>query len=336
MQISKELSRFVSHALQQGRSKSDIKTHLEHAGWTSTEIDTVLDGWHISDTAGPVPKPIRSANALDAFFYALLFVAFGMVAGNLLTLAYGQLDMWFPDHGDTYASASFRWLRWSMAAVIVFLPTFLLLNRRDALRCQSNPARKHGAIRNWLNFLALFLAMTTLLVDAVYLLATWLDGQLTLRFVLKSLVVAGLALLTILYFQRDKSQRHVARGHMATWVLAAVTASVLALSFWTVGGAAQGRVEQLDRWRLADLSTLANAVARCDAAPNGNLPETLDPMICATHPERLTGFARDITYTRISDTEFKLCIPLSDPARANTRYAVTLDGHIACHTAEAR
>jgi hypothetical protein len=332
MSVSSDLSDFVRRALQSGHSKDSIAAELTAAGWDNTEVTAALGAWQAGGATGPVPRPVRSSTALDAFFHALLFVGFGMVVGNLLTLAFGQWNYWLPEPGEVYSNWSARSLRWSMAAVIVFLPTFLVLDQRDAQRTRREPARRHGAVRRWLTALALFAAVTTLLGDALYLIYTWLDGQMTLRFLAKSATVAVVAGLTIAYFRRDATTRPRRGITPAAATVVALTVAALGLSLWTQGGPAQGRLEQVDRWRISDLRALSSDLRECNEIDRSNLPVTLDPMSCARNRGTLTGFASEVSYRRLGAQEYELCVSLDASERVRYAYGLEISDDRACLT----
>ena len=329
MQIPSELSRHVRDALGAGRTPGEITTALTAAGWTETEIDAALSAWTVQDGIGPVPRPMRSSAARDALFYALLFVVFGMVAGNTLALLFAQINLWLPEPGEPRSYARLSGLRWSMAALIVFVPVFWWLDRTDRRATAADPARQHGTVRRWLSALAMLVAVITLLGDALYLIYTWLDGQITPRFLLKSATVAVMALIVLAYFREGRALPVAHLPLPAAWLLIALALVALVLSFRAVGGPAQGQMEQRDQWRVSDLRMLANDVAVCPEIDRTDLPETLDPMTCAGNPARLTGYANDITYTRISATEFSLCTEVEFPPAVEA-YGMRIDGNTVC------
>lgn len=329
MQRAPELSTYIRDALQSGQSKDDIAKALRAADWTETEIDAALAGWLHQDGKQAVPRPMRSTAARDALFYSLLFVVFGMVVGSTLILLFAQINIWLPEPGEPAAYGRLSGLRWSMAALIVFVPVFWALDRKDRQATAADPARMHGAVRRWLSALAMLAAAITLLGDALYLIYTWLDGQITLRFLVKSAIVALIAGVVLAYFRETRTLPSAAIPLPAGWVLIGVAALSLGLTFRLVGGPAQGQMEQRDQWRMADLRMLANDVTQCPEIDRATLPDTLDPMICARNPARLTGFAREITYDRTSATAFSLCVQIEYPSAVDS-YDVRLDANTAC------
>ncbi|APZ52978.1 DUF5671 domain-containing protein [Salipiger abyssi] len=329
MSVPSDLARFVHEALKRGQSREAIHDSLLAAGWTETEAAQALAGWTDTLTeAGPVPRPLRSSAAKDAFFYALLFVAFGMVAGNALTLLFGWINVQLPDRSSApvYAAGT---LRWSLAALIVFTPAFWLLDRADARAARTDSARGHGAIRRWLSSLAMLIAVVTLMGDALYLIYTFLNGQITARFLAKSATVALIFLMVLAYFRQDRAGRATALPTLMGAAPVAVAVLSAALAFPIMGGPGRGQMEQRDRSRIADLRTLTQDVLLCLEIDHETLPETLDPMSCARNPQRLTGFAAGIAYHRISDTAFELCTEIEFPP-AIQPYGLTLTERTAC------
>lgn len=335
MQLPPDLSNFVRDALSNGHSKDDIATSLARSNWTSQEIDQALGAWSVDEKIGTIPQPMRSSAAWDALFYALLFSAFGMVIGNILTLIFGQITLWLPEAGDTYSSNGLRNLRWSMAALIIFTPAFLWLHHRDMRASLANSANKFGAPRRWLSAIAIFAAAIALLCDGIYLIYRFLDGDLTVRFLCKSGAVALVAFVVIQYFRQDrlegKDLEQTSRGDrfLANWLSPSLALLVLGLSFWTIGGPAQGRMEHHDRLRISDARSLARDVADCLTNADKDVPDSLDPMTCAHNPHRLSGYASSVTYERLSQKRFQLCTNVEVPERAWT-YGGDLKGNRYC------
>ena len=332
MSESSPITTYVRDALRAGQTKQAIAQALSAAGWTKSEVAAALAAWTESGETGPVPRPVRAQSARDALFYGLLFIAFGMVAGNALALILGQINIWLPETRQ-YPGRGTDGLRWSMAAIIVFTPVFWWLDRTDRQAQSADPARQHGFVRRWLSAVAMLFAVVSLLGNALFVIYTYLDGAMTARFLAKSAAVAGMSLVVLGYF-RQAGEDGAKRPGVTRWALIGTAALALGLAFWTVGGPAQGRAEQRDVWRVSDMRTLANDILSCDLA-NEPLPETLDPLRCASNPDRMTAMARDITYRRLSGTEFELCTRLEAPEHART-YGLRLTGNTLCQRGEIR
>lgn len=328
MPVQKELSDYIREALKAGQSRETIHATLLAENWTETEVEIALAQWSDTTPAGPVPRPVRSTSAKDAFFYALLFVGFGMVAGNTLAMLLAQVNFWIPEAGrvDRYQVSG---IRWAMAAIIVFAPAFWYMNRVDSRATIADSSRSHNTIRRWLSSLAMLIAVITLMGDALYLIYKFLDGHVTARFLAKSAIVALIAAVVLSYFRQEKTQSIKVWLLPPAIALLGLTALGLGLSLSTIGGPTQGKKEQRDRWRISDLRALANDIRHCNGIDRKDLPETLDPLTCSDNPEHLTALATGITYTRINASEFELCINVEFPPAIST-YNIRVQDNTAC------
>lgn len=211
MRPADQLSRFVHQALVAGRDRAEIDAALTQAGWTRSEIAAALGSWADGGALPPVPRPRPMLTAREAFAYALMFITLAISAWHLTALSFSLIDLWMPEPSD-YGYGGYRLdsMRWSIASLIVFLPAFLWLNRRIQRQTRSDPARRRSAMRKWIGYLTLFLAVLSLAGDAIYCLYTFLNGDLTLRVLAKAGVVAVIAGTILLYFKGevDDPQAH--------------------------------------------------------------------------------------------------------------------------------
>src|SRR3546814_3186992 len=84
-------------------------------------------------------------------------------------------------------------MRWSTASVIIAFPLFTLLARHLARETERQPIKRLSPVRRWLTYLTLFLAAVALICDVTTLVYNLLGGELSVRFVLKVLVVGAIA-----------------------------------------------------------------------------------------------------------------------------------------------
>lgn len=331
--MSPALSDYVRTALAEGRSPDDIRGALDAAGWKPSEITQALNAWAVQD--GPsggtvVPRPIRSNAARDALFYAMLFVCFAVISSNVLTLAFMQLNLWLPEPGDSRNYSRFaEVLRWCMAALIVFAPAFGWLDRSDRRATLSDPARQHGAVRRWLSALALLGAVLTLMGDALFLIYTWLDGQMSLRFALKSLVVGIMALLTLAYFRNDRGIPLPRLPIPAAWPLLGLAALMVGLSLWAVGGPDRGQMERRDQARLDDLRRISGLVPNC-IGKDAPLPDSLEPLDCVNDLDTLRSTGATFTYAKLAEDRFEICTEVEFPRGLPTYVQDRIDGTTLC------
>jgi hypothetical protein len=198
-----QLETFVKEALQAGSTKNDIAKVLEGAGWTTDQITSALDTYSDASFPVPVPKPRPSLSAREAFLYLVMFSTLYYGAWNLGSLLFTFIDRAFPDPTDANYLSYWDEQRWSTAAVIITFPVFLFMARYIGQQIERNPLKRLSPVRRWLTYITLFVSSVALLGDVTTLIYNLLGGDLTIRFVLKVLVVAAIAGSGFAYYLLD-------------------------------------------------------------------------------------------------------------------------------------
>jgi hypothetical protein len=168
------------------------------------------------------------------------------------------INRWFPDaaEGGCYYGWTWSQISWQMASLIVAFPAFLWATRCILCDQEANPAQPLSSLRRWITNIALLLTAVTFIGDLVTFVATFLQGGITMRFAMKSIVVFVLAAAVFLYYNRGLARVHTA-----------VTRS----GFLQTGSPAAQRLIAEDQRRVQDLYSMAAAVSR--ASKKEVLPE---------------------------------------------------------------
>lgn len=299
---TQELELFVREALLRGQSKEAIAQALGQAGWTSEQTRGVLDVYADVGFVVPVPKPRASLSAREAFLYLVLFATLYFVAFNLGSLLFDLIDTWLADPVDPIHQLHFRLgpeLHWSVAAVIISFPVFAFVSAYLAREVARYPIKRLSPVRRWLTYLTLFVAASVLIGDMTALVYNLLDGELSLRFVLKVLVVAAIAGTVFGYYLRDLRReetedpggRAVGRGLLI--LTGAVMVAAVATALWITGGPGAQRLIRLDQRRVQDFERISTAVAGY-AAKHDRLPPDLktlaeQPGVSLQHADPVSG-----------------------------------------------
>jgi hypothetical protein len=196
-----QLESFVKESLQSGKTRSEIASALEGAGWPGAQVANALAAYADIPFSIPVPRPRPSLTAREAFLYLVMFSTLYFAAWNLGSLLFAFIDRAFPEDNRGFNLIDIQ--RWSSAAVIIGFPVFLLLARYTNKQLELNPFKRLSPARRWLTYLTLFLASAALLGDITTLIYNLLGGDLTIRFVLKILVVALIAGSCFAYYLLD-------------------------------------------------------------------------------------------------------------------------------------
>lgn len=189
------LIRFIEAARAQGAPDDFIYRLLQRRGWSDQAIDVAFSDIYESLTGQmiPMPRGRRSESARDAFLYLLSFITLGIWVQALGEIGFIAVDILVPDPlnpgywGFNYSLAS------SLARLIVVFPIYLLLMRMLSHDLSDHPEKYQSGLRKWLTYLALLIAALIAIIDVVIFLTSLLQGELTLRFTLKVLIVFVLA-----------------------------------------------------------------------------------------------------------------------------------------------
>lgn len=280
MSVSSEgerLVEFIEAAKAHGAGDQFLVALLRQQGWPERRIFAAFSAVYQRATGMAVPaRASRTENARDAFFYVLAFVTLGIWAVALVWLAYALVDRAFPSPLDAeyFTGFSFRQsVAGQLASLIVAFPIFILVSRAIVRETRQRPESLDSGVRKWLTYIALAITSLCLLGDGVWFLQQFLLGDLTLRFVVKALVLFAIAGAILWYYLGSVRQGGApqSRDRFFGWIAACAVALAVVLGFTGVGTPAWERAVQLDETRAGNLRSIASAIQ--DAyAKNKRLP----------------------------------------------------------------
>jgi hypothetical protein len=317
---NQKLVEFVRSAKSHGAGDEFLVALLRQNGWSERRIYSAFSAYYLEATGLPVPiKGSRTENARDAFFYLLAFVTLGIWAIAFVWLGNILIDRAFPsplDYHD-YAIETFRSnVAGQLASLIVAFPIFILVSRRIVRETQQRPESLESGVRKWLTYLALVITAVALLGDGVWFLQQFLLGDLTLRFVLKSLVlfvVAGGVLWYYLGTVRPSAGTS-SRDGIFGWAATGAVVLAIVLGFTGVGTPAYERSLSLDEQRVSDLRTIASAMTDTYRTTK-RLPKILpDSQRAMVDPVTRKPYS----YVPMSGSHYKLCTAFDAPSAEST------------------
>lgn len=309
-----ELDRFVRDALLAGQSREAIRSALRRAGWSEEQLAGVLDDWAEVDFPVPVPRPRASLSARDAFLYLVLFSLLYFLCYHLGSLLFDLINAALPDASER-GYAFFASTRFSTASLIIAFPLFAWLAARLTRETERAPIKRFSPVRRWLTYLTLFVSAAAIIGDLTALVYNLLGGELTLRFVLKVLVVGMIAGSVfgfyLLDLRREEGSAPAVNALGRRLLIAAGIAAVGALigGFLLMGSPATQREQRMDMRRIGDLRELEGAI-RSHYRTHAALPESLEAL--AERPGLGLSLADPQTgepygYVREDGGHFRLC-----------------------------
>ena len=195
MAINEELLSFIKDALSKGQSREQIEDVLNRAGWRPEQTRSALAGFADISFPIPVPRPRPYLSARDAFMYLFLFTTLYITAFNLGQLIFQFIALAFPDPAalPRVVARIPETIRMSAASIIVAFPIFLYVSRMVNRAIRLDPNERNSTTRKWLTYLTLFIVAGVLIGDFIAIVFSLLGGELTIRFILKVLTIAGIA-----------------------------------------------------------------------------------------------------------------------------------------------
>lgn len=321
--MTTQLTDFIAHARKKGMDHQTIRMLLLSAGWKEKDIAAALTEQALDM---PVPMPSDTGGAREAFFHLLTFASLYASVIAVVVLFFTYINRLFPDPalGDMYYQNSFdlSGIRWSLAAVIVSFPLFLWCSRFLQKEMRMHPERAWSGIRRWLTYLTLFVAAMALLGDGITLVFRLLEGELTIRFLLKVLIVLLIAGMTFAYYflslktpitdPKTRSLNRIFAGLSVITVLIAIVWGI-----WLAGSPASERLRKFDDRRIEDLRAIEGEVLNISLGETRYLPAT-ERKVVRPLPQTLEEVQKNAVYQKLNITDPETGDPYSYTVKGAT------------------
>lgn len=234
----------------------------------------------------------------------------------LIVLIFGIINKMFPDAVDQYYQIeSYQSdIRLGIAMVIVFFPAYIILTRTVNHMRRSETGGAYLSLTKWLVYLSLLIGGGALLGDLVAVIMTYLNGEITQRFVFKALAVffvVGAALHYYILDARGFWLKHEQKSvQFAIGAIVVVLAS-LGYGFANVKTPSIVREQRLDVTQITDLQNiqwrLQDYVLSHSALPT-TLNDLGEPAV-PTAPENRAAYRYSII-----EEGFELCATFAQPS----------------------
>lgn len=265
-------------------------------------------------------------SAKTLFAYLGLFFTLGTVAIALGGVIFQIINNVFPLESYYNYSYSQGAMKASLAALIVGTPFFFgfALMIRKALNKDMIDVNRGP--RQWISYIILFIVVAIAVGDFIAVVTSLLNGDLTVRFILKALTVLAISGAIFWFFWAELKSDTALKSSALPKTTLAVAAIVIVAAI--VGGLVfvdtpkQTRMKDYDSQRENHLQTLRQAVNDYYAA-NQELPESLDQL--EVYAKRLMDPVTNepYDYSVISEDEYQLCATFetaSDDELTNRNY----------------
>lgn len=240
---------------------------------------------------------------------------------SLLVLLFGVINIAFPDELDNayaYESAQSS-IRFAIAILIVSFPTYLGLTRvvNTGRRTQGEA---YLTLTRWLIYLSLLIGGAVLLGDLVAIINAFLNGEITVRFVLKALavfVVIGAAayyyVLDARGYWNDHEKRSIQYGAAAT---VAVVAALI-VGFLNIETPQVVREMRLDQQQVNDLQDMQFRIEEYYRS-NDELPEAVNDLYVGIPVPEAPAGREAYVYETSGTSTYQLCATFVHPTQLSS------------------
>ncbi|MBI4435558.1 hypothetical protein HY630_02710 [Candidatus Uhrbacteria bacterium] len=258
-------------------------------------------------------QPSAKSSARDVFSYLLLIAMFIVGVVSFLTLLFQYINIQFPDTLDYWwREGSLQAIRGAISALVVSWPVVIFMSIFIGKDLRADEGKQNIWIRKWLLHLMLFVSAIAIIIDLIFLINTFLDGEITTRFALKVLAVLLVAVAVFWYYLWELKRDPVKMTRVTIWASVASSAVIvvaIVASLFVVGGPSKQRDVRLDQDRVSDLQTIQSSLVGYWRDKEA-LPETLDVIEDdiigyrnPTDPESGEGYEYAVT----GELSFQLC-----------------------------
>ena len=214
----------------------------------------------------------------DFFLHISATLALYVSAGALINLLFSVINYYFPDAlaGYFYANA----VAWPISILIILVPTLYVLEYLINKDITKMPEKGNLWIRKWRIYLTLFLTAVLIGGDLIALINTYLNGEISARFVWKAIavLVVGGAIGKYYFFSLYSNFKY---SRLATrvypWFGIVLVLAAIVAGFITVGSPQKQRDLRFDAQRVSDLQSIQWQVVSYWQTKQ-KLPATLDDL----------------------------------------------------------
>lgn len=236
-----------------------------------------------------------------------------------ITVIFGIINIVLPDAADYYweYEGAQEGVRFGLAMLIVFFPVYLVLTRM-VNQIRRTEQGVYLTLTRWLVYLSLFVGGGILLGDLVAVIWTFLNGEITMRFILKAaalLVVIGGALSYYILDARGYWNTHERGSKLFGAIAGSAAVAIIAAGFSHIDTPAEVREHRLDQEQVMDLQDMQFRIEEYYRI-NDALPADIDTLYISENvldaPEDRPAYE----YRILDATTYDLCATF---ARASFR-----------------
>jgi hypothetical protein len=198
----------------------------------------------------------------DVFFHLLNILTFFVSIVGLIMLYINYVNMLFPDALTFYYRGIADSVRLAMAMLFVAIPVYILTSWFLEKEIVIEPQKRELKLRKGLIYFTLFIAAVTIIVDLITFIYRFLDGELSIRFFLKVLVVLLITGSVFGYYIWELKRKNIASKvpKILAYLLSLIVLVSIAAGFFIVGTPGEQRERRFDDDRINNLQQIQSEI----------------------------------------------------------------------------
>ncbi|MFH0818569.1 MAG: DUF5671 domain-containing protein [Patescibacteria group bacterium] len=262
----------------------------------------------------------RVTSIKDAFMHLLSIIMLYAGAISFLVLVFQITNIKFPDILDFNGYNSYALencislIRGALAFLIVTYPVYIVSFYFLKKSYEASPEKKQFVLRKFLVYFTLFIAALIIVGNLIALLAGFLYGELTLRFILKILSIFFVAGSTFGYYIYDLKDKHEKTLRYVAIMVSLVVLVFIILGFFFIGSPFNQRLRRIDTEKRSSLENISYNIDSYMYEKKA-LPESLE-IIKNKYNTNITDpqTQKEYTYEVIDKDNYKLCAEFNLPS----------------------
>ena len=306
-----QISEFIDKALASGIPHEALVGVLTARGWPEKDVYAALAEHYQRLTGVDIPRRAGAGTAArEAFFYLLIFATLATWTIGFGNLAFVLIDRWLTDTLFVQQPFESETITWSLAALIVAFPLYLLISRIVVREAAANPGKLDSGIRKWLTYMALVIAAGVFMGDLITVLASLLRGELTSRFLAKAFVVLILSGGVFFYYfgglrKTEPTAGRLSHDRLMALVSSAAVVLLVVLGFFHLGAPRVQHEIRADNQRVYQLYLLSTDVKNYWSSHASQLPSGTDQILGAAYTDPVTHTPYE--YHLKQGAQYELC-----------------------------
>ncbi|PIP63014.1 hypothetical protein COW98_00895 [Candidatus Roizmanbacteria bacterium CG22_combo_CG10-13_8_21_14_all_35_9] len=202
------------------------------------------------------------------FLHLFAIVMLYLSTANFITLIFQYINILLPDklaQIGYYFEGTYRsnLIRFSLSSIIIVFPALIFISWLLNKNYKKDPAVRDMKTRKWLIYFTLFLTGLVIVGDLISIIWNFLGGEITTRFVLKSLSMLFVSSLIFSYYLWDVRREFPKTNDKLkyfVWSISALVLAVIITGFFLIGSPQKERIARFDQQRVYNLQSIQSEI----------------------------------------------------------------------------